>query len=597
MGRPFEYQPLDKGPGSQHIRLLKLLPAKFLTDIIRCKIFHASLAEQHSKGVVYEALSYVWGSEESLSSIFLEYINPDVASGLQSTQVPDTDQDFWHPFSVTQNLAAALRCIRKTDSERIVWIDAICINQKDLDEKAHQVGRMRDIYLATTQVIVWLGELQHAEITLDFLSRLPTDANGNIDYVYDKKDAPQWDACSDLFYKTPWWSRSWILQEVLHNRDVIVYIGKIQRSIDDLLAAFYKFYWVMLAMESIATSRRRDQQVLAHTAESKKNLLYDSWFRTGATAEDVADVIARMRPQFKGPPFERPRLGGLLYKFRDQKATEPKDKIYSLLGLAKQEYSIPIDYKRSKRDIYTITARHLLSRILLVLLWVESPQRDIKPGVGQELPSWVPDFTQEQYLIPRCMHSTYNYFGADDNFPGGLKKVDPSTPDDWGILTLRGVYVASITSICTTSVTKEWSSDPKWKEFDRVKLIQYDRNLSVRDSPVQRDSWPVGENGVSSVAFDNTSWGPLKAEPGDIIIVSAGSRLPLVLRRHGGMYLFVGACWLIDHKLDDLTKLSDLNQLNSTSKAEKDPGFSPVMFGSIIEEIGKTCNVEEFPLC
>jgi hypothetical protein len=68
----------------------------------------------------------------------------------------------------------------------------------------------------------------------------------------------------------------------------------------------------------------------------------------------------------------------MLQNFRDQKATEPKDKIYSLLGMVQEEYDIPIEYDNEKmttRDIYTITTRQLLSRIFLVLLWVESRQR------------------------------------------------------------------------------------------------------------------------------------------------------------------------------------------------------------------------------
>ncbi len=151
MGNLFEYQPLGIGPSSRQIRLLKLLPAESLTDVIRCRIFQTSLSEKNGGGPAYEALSYVWGSEESPSSIFLEYDQTDVAdvaSGPQQTQKPETDRDLWHRLSVTQNLVAALRYIRRTDSERTMWIDAICINQKDMDEKAHRVGQIRDIYLA-----------------------------------------------------------------------------------------------------------------------------------------------------------------------------------------------------------------------------------------------------------------------------------------------------------------------------------------------------------------------------------------------------------------------------------------------------------------
>jgi hypothetical protein len=100
----------------------------------------------------------------------------------------------------------------------------------------------------------------------------------------------------------------------------------------------------------------------------------------------------------------------MLYKFRDQKATNPKDKIYAFLGMAKKEYEIKPEYNDellTKRNLYVLTTRKLLARVLNVLLWIESPEREVCAGLdGEKLPSWVPDFTHEQSLTPRCLHST-----------------------------------------------------------------------------------------------------------------------------------------------------------------------------------------------
>lgn len=57
-----------------------------------------------------------------------------------------------------EELRASLRYLRETDSRRILWVDAICINQKDFNERGHQVGIMRDIYSKAPQVLIWLGE-------------------------------------------------------------------------------------------------------------------------------------------------------------------------------------------------------------------------------------------------------------------------------------------------------------------------------------------------------------------------------------------------------------------------------------------------------
>src|SRR5271169_1833250 len=62
------------------------------------------------------------------------------------------------PLRIGSNLAAALRKLRDRQQERVLWPDAICINQNNWTEKGRQVPIMRDIYANARQVIVWLGE-------------------------------------------------------------------------------------------------------------------------------------------------------------------------------------------------------------------------------------------------------------------------------------------------------------------------------------------------------------------------------------------------------------------------------------------------------
>jgi hypothetical protein len=78
------------------------------------------------------------------------------------------------------------------------------------------------------------------------------------------------------------------------------------------------------------------------------------------------------------------------------------------------------------------------------------------------------------------------------------------------------------------------------------------------------------------------------ADNGDIVVVAAGCKVPLVLGGYGDKYLFVGGCWLVESQID-LTKLK-----RGSGKQE---GFSKIMYGSVVESIGKTCKVEEFDLC
>ena len=85
---------------------------------------------------LYEALSYVWGDLDNLSSIYIGE----------------------HDLPVTVNLHGALSHLRNLSLERIIWVDAICIDQKNTKEKEQQIQFMAKIYGQANRVVVWLGE-------------------------------------------------------------------------------------------------------------------------------------------------------------------------------------------------------------------------------------------------------------------------------------------------------------------------------------------------------------------------------------------------------------------------------------------------------
>jgi len=131
------YSPLS--PGVNNIRLLRLKPsANESTERtkLRCELFEYSLQDLGKGTHLYEALSYTWGGEEKPYSITIK------------------EQD----LQVTTNLYAALMRLRDRSFERIIWIDAICIDQKNLEEQGQQVQLMAMIYSKAHRVLVWLGE-------------------------------------------------------------------------------------------------------------------------------------------------------------------------------------------------------------------------------------------------------------------------------------------------------------------------------------------------------------------------------------------------------------------------------------------------------
>lgn len=122
----FEYEPLDSTTHS--IRLLHIHSGND-DDPIRLSIRHAELGEGHT------CLSYAWGTEHSQKQIF---VNDQL-------------------MMVRQNLWNFLRTARRYRYKHPIWIDAICINQQDIEEKNHQVRFMSSIYNDAVLVVVWLG--------------------------------------------------------------------------------------------------------------------------------------------------------------------------------------------------------------------------------------------------------------------------------------------------------------------------------------------------------------------------------------------------------------------------------------------------------
>jgi hypothetical protein len=126
------YEPLPP----RTIRLLRVLPGDGEEVPIQCELLIFPLPERNDQLQLYEALSYVWGSMDTPYSILV--------SG--------------RPVHIGQNLYQALHRLRHHVLDRVLWIDAICINQADTREKEQQIPLMWQIYHLAGRVVVWLGE-------------------------------------------------------------------------------------------------------------------------------------------------------------------------------------------------------------------------------------------------------------------------------------------------------------------------------------------------------------------------------------------------------------------------------------------------------
>jgi hypothetical protein len=130
------YNQLDRARKS--IRLLALHPGSGNNSIFCELLSHHLLDGDETE---FEALSYCWGNRMERKTIHLHQPN-DITKVIQ----------------VTSSLHGALLHLRKPDATRILWVDAISINQSDSEECADQVSMMGEIYTRAKDVIVWLGE-------------------------------------------------------------------------------------------------------------------------------------------------------------------------------------------------------------------------------------------------------------------------------------------------------------------------------------------------------------------------------------------------------------------------------------------------------
>lgn len=301
-----QYDPLTD-PDS--FRLIVLLPGGRQDDI-HCQIFHT----RHGSSVDYEALSYTWGTPE----------NPEICylNG-QATMIQ-------------HNLYEALLHLRSSWEPRTLWIDAICIDQSNISERNHQVGQMRSIYSQADSVIVWLGtESRTSGTAMQWIedSSLQNRSSLGIRERLDltsperiiQKQTKRWLALRHLC-KRAYWSRVWIVQEVVLAKRIKLQCGDSEvkwEGLENILNSMTQLYTpkrALIAMRMVRSS-----------LPARLHELRTMHMNHGCT------------------------LSTLLQTTRNSLCSDPRDKVYALLGLSAdcRHGKMVVDYSKGMEDIYT----------------------------------------------------------------------------------------------------------------------------------------------------------------------------------------------------------------------------------------------------
>ncbi|KAF2654208.1 HET-domain-containing protein, partial [Lophiostoma macrostomum CBS 122681] len=193
---PSLYRPLR--PETKEIRVVEVAPSESFDQPLHLTLRHTSLiAENRLK---YEALSYCWGDIRQTVGITLV---GDNASSVE--------------FQISSNLERAIKRIRQPKEIRVFWIDLLCINQSDTNERGRQVALMCDVYALAESVSVWLGELDeiiHTEEDLDVYQAMEHayESDKSRDKLHvpanDENGVRNW--FNDRVFLRPWFQRVWV---------------------------------------------------------------------------------------------------------------------------------------------------------------------------------------------------------------------------------------------------------------------------------------------------------------------------------------------------------------------------------------------------
>ncbi|RSL79400.1 hypothetical protein CEP51_007388 [Fusarium floridanum] len=308
------YSPLPEGS----IRLLRLLPHQDEHAPIQCQLFEFALADSGSTRP-YEALSYVWGSETKPRSLSID-----------SYDLP-----------VGENLYAALSHLRDCSLERIIWADAVCINQRDTKEKGTQVQSMAKIYAKASGVIVWLGEA--TPDSCQALEEIRRAAEQRTKLSVNE-------SAIQRLLERPWFQRIWVLQEVAAARHVQIKCG--HTEIDGFV-----FCSGLSALDLSYEAHPGLRPLMRSVAYLIRGAIFRPRCAVSRSGRFSLDICS---------------LGQLVDMYHTRKATERCDKVYALLGMCSDDPSIAglsANYEISWGQLFRQLVNFIFSERVSVDTW------------------------------------------------------------------------------------------------------------------------------------------------------------------------------------------------------------------------------------
>ncbi|KAI8649715.1 HET domain-containing protein [Fusarium keratoplasticum] len=490
----FRYEALS---GATSSRLIKLLPALRQESTIRIE-----LSEFHfGSEVEYEALSYTWDDQRPTKEV--------ICNGTV--------------LLVTKNVSLALRRLRSNlGKHRTIWIDSICINQKDNAEKAAQVSNMGSIYAQATQVNIWLSRPTPAmKAAFEYL-RLTTGPELQFPRIPDS----QIFELRDGFYQLcshPYWTRIWTVQEVALSEKSHVYLGKLEPM------DMWSFSAMLYEVEGYLNVR--SEQVVPRVPEN----LYPVDFQRGSP---------RRATSMHQTWSKDIKIGDVLPLLMTKKAKNPLDLVLACRALFPDSFGqMQVDYTRDLSDVLREVTSLIVPRFqkpadLFNLVCHCPPVTDA--------PSWTLNLQCGLHL-----HQADHYFGvwltADHGGPNTAHVLlDGKTLCVDGAIVDEVALVSDEFPLHTPQSQGEWHRDARailrnWRTCtnghirrgfeETMHYILYAAANSA-DSLAAKVAGTVSTRVLFTTASGRMGLGK-SVQPGDVIALTPGYQLPFVLRAAG----------------------------------------------------------------
>ncbi|CAI9634545.1 unnamed protein product [Alternaria burnsii] len=426
---------------TSQIRLIEFSEIQPSSSSVNLSIRTFSLRD--SEYPSYVTLSYVWGSGELSKVINIS------GSLLRITQ---------NLFDVLMALSSigkpwCASVIAEQHRYRYYWVDAICIDQNNLQERGQQVSLMGEIYSKSTCTLVWLGrEYDDSGLAINLIRKLGSKLAEDfpkecVQHLISKpENKASWVALHELF-KRPYWQRAWIRQEYVLSPDLIFVCGDHWCKGLELQNALL---WLSDTL-NLYTGMDNLLDFLKHKSKEGYATLI-----MGNPGYEEAKSARHMRVCLKNLKIQLPLLC-LLDKSKGVKSTDARDRIFGFLGLASDTrllFPTP-GYTTSVSTVYSelVKAHVQQYRILDIICFGRSNR------VEPSLPSWVPNWSGETYGV-HYMVSQLNHLQEHQELMKIKKRGDWDIPapylassdipakvnfsPDMALLSTSGLLVATI---------------------------------------------------------------------------------------------------------------------------------------------------------